>query len=355
MMTRLQTLAAGMPPGIDCFLITSDVNRRYFTGLKSSAGVIALFREDACLLVDSRYYEHAKTVVSDCRVVRTDATYKYLQKLLSKRKAASVGVEAQTLTVAGLSSLDKALKGISLDSSSLLSGKINALRMSKSAEELSKIKSAQGIAEDAFAGLLNHVKPGVTEKRLAYILNDYIRKRAEAISFDTIVLSGANTSLPHGEPSDKELKDGEFVMFDFGAVVDGYHSDMTRTVCLGHADSYMEEVYHTVLDAQKAALECVGDGVPCKSVDSRARRVITDRGFGKYFGHGVGHGVGMEIHEPPNANQRDKSKLAAGQVITCEPGIYIPGKFGVRIEDMVYVTPSGCDNLTKTSKELLCL
>jgi Xaa-Pro aminopeptidase len=331
------------------------VNRRYFTGLKSSAGVVAVFREAAYLLVDSRYHEKAKLSVTDCDVIKTDNFYKQIQKLCAKHDAVSAGIEAQTLTVSGLSALQKALKGISVDSSPTLSDRINSFRSVKTDSELIKIKTAQRIAEDAFEYLLNYVKPGVTEKDLAFKLNEYILKNAEAVSFETIVLSGVNTAMPHGEPSEKEVESGEFVLFDFGAVYDGYHSDMTRTVCVGQADDYMSEVYDVVLRAQRSSLESIGPGAACKTVDGSARRVIADGGFGKYFGHGAGHGVGLEIHEKPLVNQRNRATLAAGHVVTCEPGIYIPGKFGVRIEDMVFVTPSGYENLTGIGKDLLLL
>ncbi|MCL2054223.1 MAG: Xaa-Pro peptidase family protein [Oscillospiraceae bacterium] len=354
-MTRLQALAGAMPPEIDCFLITSDINRRYFTGFKSSAGMLAVFRNTSYLLIDFRYYEKAKSTVTDCSVIKSETQYKQLAKLFEKHGVKTIGIEAQKLTIAGLNLMQKAFKGLEINTSSVLSEQINAMRAVKSAEELEKIKAAQAIAERAFDFLLGLIKPGVTEKRLAYLLNDYILKNAEALSFNTIVISGANTSLPHGEPTDKEVKKGEFIMLDFGAVFEGYHSDMTRTVALGAPDGEMSQVYELVLMAQKAALEKIKAGVKCREFDSSARRVITDGGYGKCFGHGLGHGVGLEVHEKPNANQRDKSKFSAGNVITCEPGIYIPGKFGVRIEDMAYVTAEGHENLTKAHKGMMII
>ncbi len=182
-----------------------------------------------------------------------------------------------------------------------------------------------------------------------------LSKGAEALSFDTIALSGANTSMPHGVPSDKPVAAGEFVLMDFGAVWEGYHSDMTRTVCVGEPTEQMRAVYETVLRAQQAGLDCIRAGITGKTADKAARDVIEQAGWGAYFGHSLGHGVGMEIHEQPNAAPRTRTVFRSGMVVTVEPGIYLPGEFGVRIEDFVCVTETGCENLTKAPKEFFML
>ena len=182
-----------------------------------------------------------------------------------------------------------------------------------------------------------------------------LRNGAEALSFDTIALTGKNTSLPHGVPSDTVVKQGDFVLMDYGAVVDGYHSDMTRTVCVGSADEEMKRVYGIVLKAQEAAIGKAFAGISCRDMDAAARTVIEDEGCGEYFVHSLGHGVGLEIHEFPNAAPKSNAILRSGMVITAEPGIYIPNKFGVRIEDFLAVSDENPVNLTKTPKNLIIL
>lgn len=356
-MNKLQTLTSKLPDDKECALITSGINRRYFTEFKSSAGVLIVFKDEAYLLIDFRYYEKAVYTIADCTVIKEENRYKQLLELMKKHNAKTVSIEADTTTVTELESLSKNLPGINIDCSPSLSNSINAMRSVKSPNEIQKIRTAQRIAEKAFNNVLNHIKEGVTEKQLAYALDDYIRSKnnAEDISFETIVLSGANTSVPHGEPSGKTVRNGEFILMDFGAVYDGYHSDMTRTVCLGEPNTEMEQVYNIVLEAQKRALEMFKPGVSCKAADSAAREYITSQGFKDCFGHGLGHSVGLEIHEKPACNTRDESIFEVGNIMTCEPGIYVPGKLGVRIEDMAVINEDGYENLTNTTKKLMIL
>ena len=221
---------------------------------------------------------------------------------------------------------------------------------------LLKIVAAQRIAEQALEEVLNDIKVGVTEKeiaaRLTYLMLHY---GAENMSFDPIVVSGANSSKPHGVPTEKEIQAGDFVTMDFGCIVDGYCSDMTRTVAVGHVTDEMQTVYDTVLNAQLAGIAACKAGVTGREVDGAARKVIADAGYGEAFGHGFGHGVGLEIHEAPTAGPRGETPLPAGSIVTAEPGIYLPGKFGVRIEDMLYVIEDGCVNLTEAPKQLVIL
>ena len=204
--------------------------------------------------------------------------------------------------------------------------------------------------------MLTFLRPGVTEREAALEIEFYMRRHgAEGVAFDLIVITGAKTSMPHGVPGEEKIQPGDFVTMDTGAVVNGMHSDMTRTVAIGHADDEMRQVYHTVLKAQQNAIAAVHAGVACKAVDFAARSVIEQAGYGEYFGHSTGHSVGLEIHESPAFSPRSEAIAQENMVITVEPGIYLPGKFGVRIEDMVRVTQNGCEDLTNAKKELIVL
>ena len=230
------------------------------------------------------------------------------------------------------------------------------LRAQKDPEELEALTAAQRIAERALEDILNDIRPGITEKEIAArIQYRMLHYGAEDKSFDPIVVSGPNGSLPHGVPSEKLIQAGEFVTMDFGCVYHGYCSDMTRTVAVGHVTDEMREVYQTVLCAQKAGIATARAGATGREVDAAARAVIDAAGYGEYFGHSFGHGVGVEIHESPNASQLNDKPLPERAVISAEPGIYLPGKMGVRIEDVLFLTQDGCQNLTKAPKELLVL
>ena len=235
----------------------------------------------------------------------------------------------------------------------LIGGKI---KVGLSPEELEIMIAAQRIAEKALTDILNEIRPGVTEKeiaaRLQYLMLHY---GAEDKSFDPIVVSGPNGSLPHGVPSEKVIQAGEFVTMDFGCIYHGYCSDMTRTVAVGSVTDEMRQVYDTVLQAQLAGIAAARAGATGKAVDGAARDIIRQAGYGPCFGHSFGHGVGVEIHEGPNATPSNDKPLPAGAVISAEPGIYLPGKLGVRIEDVLYLTPEGCQNLTLAPKELVIL
>jgi Xaa-Pro aminopeptidase len=233
---------------------------------------------------------------------------------------------------------------------------MDELRMVKDEEEIEKLLAVQKIAEAAFTELLKEIRPGVTERQLAARL-DYLMLThgAEKPSFDTIVASGANGSKPHAVPSDKPVAAGEFITFDFGAMKDGYCSDTTRTVAVGHVTEEMRRVYDTVLQAQLAGIAVAKAGVPGRDVDGAARDYIKEAGYGDYFGHGFGHGLGIEVHEAPTAAPSYDKPLPAGAVISAEPGIYLPGKLGVRIEDVLILNETGCENITLAPKELIIL
>lgn len=355
-MTKFERLFSQLPESIDCVLITSDINRRYFTGMKSSDGTVIAFRDKAYLIIDFRYIEKARATVTEAEVIEQKKLYAQLAELIRDHKAANMAIEAQTLTVSRLHTLRAQLRDVEVIDTDVLSNAINSLRSVKDEYELGCIKKAQEIAEKALADVLGFIREGVTERQIALELNrlmfDY---GAEDLSFETIVLSGANTSMPHGVPSDKKVQRGEFVLMDFGAVYEGYHSDMTRTVCVGEPDDEMRRVYEIVLEAQTAAINAAHAGMTGHELDAIARGIISDAGYGSCFGHSLGHGVGLEIHERPNASPNFMQPLNDGAVVTVEPGIYITGKFGVRIEDFVILTENGCINLTKSAKNIISL
>lgn len=357
-MTRLERLQEKLGECGDCGIITDEVNRRYFTGMKSSAGTVLVFPEESYLIIDFRYIEKAQAVVKDCMVLleaRGAERYTQINELLEKHGAKTVAVDSQTCTVSELAGYRSKLKA-EIPGDGRFGKIIRQLRMVKTADETEKMIAAQRIAESGFEFMLNNITEGRSERELQLQLDYFMLSHgAEALSFDTIVLSGPNTSLPHGVPSDRKVQKGEFVLMDFGAVVDGYHSDMTRTVCVGEPNDKMKKVYDIVLKAQTAGLEKLKAGISGKELDAVARDIITAEGYGDNFGHSLGHGVGMEIHEEPYASPSSNALLPENSVITVEPGIYIEGEFGVRIEDFAIVKPNGCENMTLARKSLICL
>ena len=355
-MRKIDELKNSLPDGADCAVISSDINRRYFTGMKSSAGTLLVFRDAAYLIVDFRYIEKAQKTVTDCDVILQGRLYEQLLELMKKHGAKTAAIESDTVTVSQLADMKKRLADVEIISDDRLSTVIKNMRIIKTADEIEKIKAAQLIAEKAFDEVLNFIKPGVTEKEIALTLDFYmLRNGAEALSFDTIALSGKNTSLPHGVPSDKKVCGGEFVLMDYGAVVDGYHSDMTRTVCVGSPSEKMTEIYNIVLKAQEESLNGAKSGMEAKQLDKIARDIIASAGYGENFGHSLGHGVGMEIHEAPNASPSSDGILRENMVVTVEPGIYIPDEFGVRIEDFIVIKHENSLNLTSCNKKLICI
>ena len=353
-MTRFERLFQELDT--DCALITSDVNRRYFTGMKSSDGIVLAFPEKAYLLIDFRYIEKARNTVTDAEVIELKKLQPQVSELLKKHGASRISVESDSMTIRQLNSYKHTFREVVFDDSNALSDAIKKLRMTKDDDEIFCIRKAQEIAETAFDELLPFIRAGVTEREIALELNRLMFLHgAEDLSFETIALAGANTSMPHGVPSGKKVEKGEFVLLDFGAVWNGYHSDMTRTVCVGKPSEEMEKVYNIVLEAQLAGLEAAKARITGRELDRISRDVIKNAGYGEFFGHSLGHGVGLEIHEAPNASQGNELPLNEGAVVTIEPGIYLAGKFGVRIEDFVILTENGCENLTKCAKKLISL
>ena len=353
-MDRIKQLV--LPEVADGALITSDINRRYFTGMKSSAGMLLIFKECAYLIIDFRYIEKARNTVKNCTVMEQENLTEQINSLMKKHNAKSLAVESMDMTLSRMSFLEKKFPDIEFRKSDELSNNIYDMRTIKSTEEIEKIHKAQKIAEKAFDEILGFIRPGVTEREIALKLDTcMLENGAEGLSFETIALAGANTSMPHGVPGNYKVKNGDFVLMDFGAVYDGYHSDMTRTVCVGQSSEKMGKIYDIVLKAQLEALKKVKSGITGSELDGYARDIIDESGYGDFFGHSLGHGVGMEIHEFPTASSKSETILKENMVVTVEPGIYLPGEFGVRIEDFVVVTENSHQNLTNCPKKLIIL
>lgn len=340
----------------DAALIFSEENRRYFTEFPASDGALLVYGERAVFFTDSRYTEAAAKCIGEEYVIDSSNLYEKLNKIFEENDIRTVAVENDKLTLAEFDELKKKLDKVEFNTSSDLADAIERIRIVKEDSETEKIKAAQKIAEEAFAHILTFIKEGMTEKEIALELDFYMLSHgAEAVSFETIAVAGANSSMPHGVPGEYKIKKGDFITMDFGATVDGYHSDMTRTVCFGEPSEKQREVYETVLKAQNAAIEALKDGITGVEADKIARDIIEEAGYGKNFGHGLGHGVGVEIHEAPRLSPKAPHTLKSGHVVTIEPGIYLPGEFGVRIEDMAIITDDGCINLTTCPKELIIL
>ena len=338
-------------------LITSDMyNMRYISGYSGDAGYMYISKGRKCIVTDSRYTVRAKEEAPDFEVIEMNSKKGYkdiLSGLLEEDRALDVGFEDKSISYSDYKMLSGLRDGINLVE---LGDALSNLRCIKSPEEIEKIAMAEHIGDIAFSKILDYIKPGMTELEVAARL-EYTMKceGAEALSFDTIVASGINSSKPHAVPGRKKIEKGDFVTMDFGCIYQGYCSDMTRTIVVGQASDEQKKVYDTVLRAQKAALDVIKEGMVCKDVDKVARDLIADAGYGEYFGHGLGHSVGLFIHENPALNTRCEDVLKENMLETVEPGIYIEGFGGVRIEDLVVVTKTGHRNLTSSPKEFIIL
>ncbi len=362
-MNHMQAIAAALEAeNLDAVLLTGEANRFYASGFFTPGrdATALVTRKDAYFFTDARYTEAAGRRLEEIELRELTpgkGLMDQLRELVFLKGIRQLGFEDAAMTVQTFRRLEKALsEGTCSCETVPFSGPLARLRQVKDAGELEAMEAAQRISERALEAILKEVRPGVTEKEIAARLQYWmLHYGASDMSFDPIVVSGANGSLPHGVPSEKEIQAGEFVTMDFGCVYGGYCSDMTRTVAVGSVTEEMERVYRTVLTAQEAGIAAARAGVPGRDVDAAARAVIKEAGYGEYFTHSFGHGVGVEIHEAPNAASSNEMALPAGAVISAEPGIYIPGKLGVRIEDVILITDGGCRNLTKAPKELIVL
>ena len=336
-------------------LITTEENRFYFTGFPSSAGTLFVTADKAFFLIDFRYVEKARAVIPFCEVILAERGGVTVSDLAKKEGVTSILFETAGTSVSTYKSM-KEKYGDMLSDSDRLDGFIRDCRMFKEQYELDLIKEAQRLTDDTFSYILGKIEPGKTEREIMLDMEFYSRNAgSEGASFEFIVVSGKNSSLPHGVPTDKKIEKGDFVTMDFGCIVGGYHSDMTRTVAVGCATDEMKKVYDTVKAAQDAAFAAIRPGVVCKDVDKASRDLIYAAGYEGCFGHGLGHSVGVEIHEYPNFNPVCEEILRPGHIMTVEPGIYLENKFGVRIEDMICCTENGFINITASPKDLIIL
>ena len=338
-------------------LIMSEENICYFTSFHSSNGYLVVTGEKAVFLTDSRYIEAAGNKIKTCdEILETKGMAKSLVPAIKALGVKTLMLESERVTVSRYNEITALFDGIDVICDGDLDKTISDIRMVKNRSEIDKIITAQRIAERAFDHILGFIEVGKTEKEIALELEYFMLKNgADGLSFETIAVSGKNSSLPHGVPSDKKIVSGDFITMDYGAITEFYHSDMTRTVAVGEVSSKQIDVYETVLEAQLRAIEEIKAGKICNAVDKVARDIISSKGYGEYFGHGLGHGVGIEIHEAPSLNPTCAAVLKKGNVVTVEPGIYLPGEFGVRIEDMGIVTENGFENFTKSEKKLIIL
>lgn len=339
----------------DGLLLTSAVSRMYCAEFNVDEGAAVVSAKGCRYFTDSRYIETAQKNLKGFEVKMVDANnsyFKLINEAIVDFGITRLGFEEAYLTVAEYNdyceNLSAPLTPCQKD--------INAFRAVKEDWELARMREAQQITDKAFSEVCPRIREGMTEKELcAELIYCLYKNGAEGLSFAPIVVSGPNSSMPHGVPGERRLQKGDFITMDFGVIYKGYCSDMTRTVALGYATDEMKKVYETVLQAQLAGIAATKAGVTGQTIDGAARQVIADAGYGDCFGHGYGHCLGLEIHEAPNCNPRNDKPMPAGSVSSAEPGIYLPDKFGVRIEDVVIIGENGCEDITKSPKNLIIL
>lgn len=340
----------------EAFIVENASNRFYLTGFNSSAGVILITKQNSYFLIDFRYFEKAKKTVKNCDVILANSFLEDISNILQRENVKGIYFEVSNTSVSTYKRYAKKFNFAKVLDDEKCEKEILKLRSIKGENELQNIKCAQKLTDETFKYILERISVGKTEKEIMLDMEFFIRKQgSEGVSFEFIVVSGKNSSLPHGVPTEKKIEKGDFITMDFGAVINGYRSDMTRTVAVGSVTDEQKKVYETVLSSQLAAINYIKSGVSCADADKVARDIIENAGYKGCFGHSLGHSVGIDIHETPNCSPKSKEILTVGNVITVEPGIYIEDKFGVRIEDMLYVTESGSINLTASPKDLIIL
>lgn len=345
--TRLRQKLSNLK--VDAMLVTKLENVRYLSGFTGSEGTLLVGTRMAHFFTDSRYTIQAKEEVDGATVNIFTSKMESIKKVLGRTKIKRLGIEGDTMTVNLKAALGKALKDIKLVP---LGGQIDELRIAKSPAEITALKNVIALSEKAIKRVIKKLKPGVVEVDFARNLEvEMIRLGAEGLAFGTIVASGYRGALPHGAASEKVIKSGELVVIDYGAKLDGYFSDQTITVPMGKVSAKAKKIYQVVYDAQRAAIDAARPGITGVELDLVARKIIQDAGYGKLFGHGLGHGVGLEIHELPRASRLYPKPLDVGHVVTIEPGIYVEGELGVRLEDMILITEDGCEVLTSLDKK----
>jgi len=337
--------------GLDAILITQPENRRYLSGFTGSDGALLISQDQAVLATDFRYYEQVEKQAPDFRLAKVTARFEtLLPELIQQVGAKAVGFESAHLTVDQHQKWQEVAEGFELVPTK---GLVERIRAVKDEGELGKIRKAIALSDEALAHIADFIEPGMTEKEVAWELEVFMRTRgAEKLAFDTIVGSGPNGAMPHATVSERVIQAGEPIVIDMGAVIDGYHSDLTRTICAGRPDDKFKEIHAIVLKAQLTAERNIRPGMQGKQADGIARQVIEEAGYGENYGHGLGHGVGLAVHEKPGVGRLSEDVLEPGMVFTVEPGIYLPGWGGVRIEDIVVMRGDGVEVLTQASKAL---
>lgn len=338
---------------LPALLVTSAHSRRYLTGFTGTAGVAVITANEAFFITDFRYTEQANDQIEGYEIIEQKTTLiEAVAQLVEDKQLTKLGFEQDAMTYAEYDRYANALKAELVPTSGL----VEKIRLIKTEDELTIIKQACKIADDAYEHILTFIKPGMTELEVSNELEFFMRKQgATSSSFDIIVASGTRSALPHGVATDKVIESGDFVTLDFGAYYNGYVSDVTRTLAVGEPSDKLKEIYQVVLDSQLLTLEKIKPGMTGKEADAISRDYIASKGYGEAFGHSLGHGIGLEVHEGPGLSSRSDVVLEPGMVITIEPGIYLPGIGGVRIEDDALVTETGVEKLTHTSKELVIL
>ena len=352
-MKNLEKFLTLLNDEVDGLLLTSRYSRHYAAEFDIAEGVAIVTKAGCRYFTDNRYTESAENNIKDFEVVDI-ATEKgfagCINKAIAEFGVKTLGYEEEYITASELFRFEKSLNARLVP----MNDKINGFRAVKEEWELDLMRKAQSITDKAFSEVLTRIKTGMTELELqAELIYCLYKNGATGLAFDPIVVSGPNTSMPHGVAGERVIQEGDFITMDFGAAYQGYCSDMTRTVAVGYATEEMKKVYDTVLQAQLAALAISKAGVPGCEVDGAARKVIADAGYGEYFGHGYGHSLGLEVHESPSPNSRNTQPLPENAVCSAEPGIYLPGKFGVRIEDVVIFKADGHENITFSPKNLI--
>ena len=354
-MDHIAKITAQLPEhGLDAMLVTSAPGERYAVGFEGEGWVLVSL-DGARYSTDGRYIEAARQQVTGAEIVLTERGQSHLalaREEIRRRGLKRVGFESGRVSADELGRWKDSLPCELVAAQGLLDG----LRAAKDEEELARMRQAQRITDEAFREILNFIRPGLTEQEVAArLVYELLRRGGRRVSFDPIVAAGANGSMPHAVPGETVIQPGMFVTMDFGCVYEGYCSDMTRTVAVGQPTDEMERVYHTVLEAQRAGIAAARAGVTGSEVDRAARQAIQQAGYGSFFSHSFGHSRGLEIHESPNASPSEQTVFPAGAVISAEPGIYLPGHFGVRIEDVLVLREGGCEDITQAPKNLIVL
>ena len=352
---RLENLRAKLDEKeLDALLISAAENRRYISGFTGSAGYLLVSQKDAFLATDFRYTEQAGNQSQGFQVLNANRDWSWLTELLKDSSLSKIGFESQQMTVEAYRQLSKALKELSAPHRPSLvatTGTVEALRTVKDDQEVDFLKKAIEVADSAMEAVAPTIEPGETELQVAWRLEKAMRELgADSLSFDTIVAAGPNGAMPHHRPTERPIATGEPVVIDMGAMVGGYCSDITRTVCVGEPDDKFRKVYDIVLGAQMTAIATVQPGMSGDQADNLSRVVIAEAGYGENFGHSLGHGVGLVIHEHPGVGPRSNHFLEEGMVFTVEPGIYLSGWGGVRIEDVVLLGKDGAEVLSRAAK-----